>query len=231
MIIATTISLLSFFHHSHAQEGLKVDTINLAEIPLEERHLGYIYDFALNSALHQYVSIPQSRLMRSFSQLTLSSNSAFIVSDVLPMDFKDLEKFIYPDTFSVFQLIEGSHQIIFTDPFVSQYDLELLAEFGMDTLSFLPILEDVPDGSDDAEMAIVFSNLYQHQNSFFILVGIAHHRSRTVESISSSGHIIEFEWCESMSLVYPRRVTSPTFHRNYGEMVLEIPSLWCPPPE
>lgn len=214
---------------SQSKNHFDGDSSKIKQPALETRHLSYIYDFILNAALHQHYIYPHSRLLRSYSQWAFTGDKVYILTDVLPIDSNALLRFIYPDTLYGFEILESAHDIISTNPFVSQYHLEILPPFGMDTLKGIPILENPLGESDEPEIAVLFSNIYQNQNSLYIKVGIAHNKNKWFSSITSSAHIFEFEWCESVKVVYPRKVTGPYFHSNPNsrETIEELNSLPC----
>ncbi|TVQ42566.1 MAG: hypothetical protein EA362_12915 [Saprospirales bacterium] len=221
MLCCLTNVIFSINHGGDSSKNLK----NL----LEERHFSYIYDFTLNAVLHQYAMYPHSRLLRSYSQWAFTGNSVFILTDPLPVNYESLRRFSSIDTTIELATIKNLQDVIHSNPFVSQYNLEILSPFGIDTMKKLPILENPLGKSDDPEIAVIFSNIYYHNNSMYIKVGIAHQNNKSISSISQSAHIFMFEWCETVSLVYPRKVTKPTFHsfNTSANQIEDIHSLPC----
>jgi len=228
-VFSAIILLCGYANESHSMEHPMTDSI-IPEIVLEERHYSYMYDFAMNSALHQYKVGHTLKKFNIPHYPVISSSSIYVITDTLPMDFNFLKPFIYPDTIGNFQLVKDGHKVVSTSPFISQYDLEILPLLGMDTLNTLPILGHAPGEVDKPDMAVVFSNLYQYKNSFYLLVGLVNNRIRRVSYITNWSHVFEFEWCESRGVVYPRRVSSRLFHTfpNSDDRIREIPSFNCP---
>ena len=222
MLCCMTNETFSIYHYNGDP------TINLKDV-LEERHYSYIYDFTLNAVLHQYAMYPKSKLLRSYSQWAFTGSSVYILTDPLPMNYESLNRFISLDTPMEFEVIKNVHDVINSNPFVSQYSLEILPPLGIDTLKTLPILENPLGKSDHPEIAVIFSNIYYHHNSIYIKVGIAHHNSKSISSITESAHIFKFEWCETVNLVYPRKVTSPTFYisNTSAKPIEDIHSIPC----
>lgn len=228
-----TIVLVAIHNISFCQTNSKFDRASSLEFQLEERHLNYIYDFALNSALHQYEIAGYSRILTnpSYSSLSLSGDKAYILTDVLPMDSIALKRFSGFDNIETFKFFKDGHEMIDNIPFISQYILKVLPPLGIDTLRNLSFLQKPSAESAAPEIAIIFSNIYFYNTFLYIKVGIAHHRSSSISSISNAAHIFEFEWCEAKDIVYPRRVTSPVFHLPQGlrNPSVDIPSHECRP--
>lgn len=257
IILFTPLMLLLGFKQLHSQEGIDstsmatllslveeyerpefvihLDTINYQNTNLESRHLSYIYNFSMNSALHKYDSYRWNRKSSHSGMIISDKPTILIVEDALPAKVQDLKLFIPTDSDS-FILLQKSQEKALQKGLISQFNLEHLPKFDTKLETYFSSVMDSLNKNNHADFAISFSDLYAKDEFVYLFIGISFSGDNHYSMLSGT-HIFEFEWCDSMLIFYPRRVSAPSFHflnrdgrrdafRKIGGTI-DIPSLKC----
>jgi len=212
---------------------IEVDTITVAETRLEERHISYIYNFSFNNAMHNYESYRWNRLSRHSGSIVSDNDRVLVIMDVLPANLSDLE-FFQPYHIGNFALLNNSHRIAHDNGILTQFELDYLPTFNKELEEYFPMIMKALEENSQADFAVSFSELYTVDSLIYVFVGVTFHGD-FYGNLPGGAHIFEFEWCETMQVVYPRRVSASNFHvlnidssppKKIGGTV-EIPSLKC----
>jgi len=227
------------FLDSQLYSQVQVDTIPITETFLEDRHISYIYDFAYNSAMHKYRSLmPLKGADFSFPRKS-DKSAVLVISDILPTDIVDLELFIFTDSTDRFTLLENSQNTALENQLITQFEMVYLPPFNTQLKEYFPKVQEAIKENVDADFAVAFSELYMRDHFIYVFVGLTFERGIT-NYLPGAAHIFEFEWCKSMEVIYPRRVSTSNFHRLNLTLAspmkkiggtIEIPSLKCYPSE
>ncbi len=238
-MIKCSISILIFFQVQvfgsvKAYNQIEIDTIPISETQLNDRHVSYIYDFAFNSAMHQYRSLMPLRTLEYQFPNKSNSTSLLVLRDVMPTNISDLELFIFPDSTKHFYSIKNTQKKALNNKLISQFDLKYLPSFNKPLKDYFPLLMELIKENNDIDFAVGFSDLYMIDNLIYVFLGITFN-GNVADYLPGTAHIFEFEWCENKNIVYPRRVSAPNFHKmNRGVSpsiklggTIDIPSLKC----
>ena len=240
ILILTTISI------DKLNSQTNIDTINLSETSLEERHLRYMYNFALNAALFQYEGGGSEYIYRN-TMLPLyyqDEEVLMLILEAKEIDLDNLNLFFFPGVFCNLQLVNGSHEIGVSS--------DLKTQFQIDYLKSTPADPDVPKdrainkflrNSPSSIFAIEFSNLYYFNNRFYLELEL-HFAYNPRYSNQYVLFYFEFEWCESTETVFAIRTNkmnvppinwkTPHPHpqiKQYqmrSSRTIDIPALRCP---
>lgn len=204
-----------------------VEQIKLSETPLEERHLRYMYNFALNTVLFQtegelsHIEDPKNRESMDYINYSL-----LLITNEFRLGLNQIESFVYPCAICNLSYIYDSHNIALMQPLRTQYEMILH-----------PIAKEKKNESTRNRMArylranknskysIAFTGLYQDRYYYYLKTTIGFYivYPDLVYTIDS---IIEFRWCEAKKQILPNRVSSTLFDLSINP--IQVKSLWCP---
>lgn len=218
-----------FNNTSTAQVG--VDTIDISKTILEDRHLRYMYNFALNGKFFQYRQIPDHIVTGGLMKNDRHNEIVFIVKDEFPIGINELELFVQPDSLLEVKFVSNSNHNIEKFSFTSQFDFEYLQLEGQKNKQ--DFIREKLNDNPEINYAIQFSNLYIRRNKIYLSVSMHYYVNYNPDAIFGGYQMYEFEWCESMGWVYPKRVSSDAFGLVISDKVqldgtINIPSLECP---
>ena len=227
IIISILFALLSSLSVGKLACQTQIDTINLSETSLEERHLRYMYNFALNTVLFQtegelsHIEDPKNRESMDYNNYSL-----LLITNEFRLGLNQIESFVYPCAICNLSYIYDSHNIALMQPLRTQYEMILH-----------PIAEEKKNESTRNRMArylranknskysIAFTGLYQDRYYYYLKTTIGFYivYPDLVYTIDS---IIEFRWCEAKKQILPNRVSSTLFDLSINP--IQVKSLWCP---
>jgi hypothetical protein len=233
LILNLSIFLILISSSSKMAAQGQVDTIDVEHTFLEDRHLRYMYNFALNGMFFQYKPnlphIGTGALMKNASE----NKFVCIVSNTFPIKMEDLELFISPDT-----LIGGKFVNMFDITmdrviFISQFDFEYL--YHSDHESINSFLRNKLIQNPNMNYAFRFSNIFLIDDKIYLSAILYYYANYDPDIFSSGFQMYEFKWCESKKWIYPSRVSGPFFRhiksrRGMLGGTIKIPSLDCPLP-
>ncbi|TVR90552.1 MAG: hypothetical protein EA411_00005 [Saprospirales bacterium] len=235
LIILLLPGLIIFFFSDTLNGQAKVDTIDISETMLEDRHIRYMYNFALNGALFQYQ--PGAIYFGDYPEVHRKQNyNIYIINNKALVNLGDLELFIESSDSSYHVNIAKDNGPGFkpTD-FVSQYDIEFISFEIQDSGRITDKVQGEILHPSNAIFAIQFSDLYLYADKIYFTIKLYYYLSFEPEIFWGNTQFYEFEWCDSTQLVYPKRVSRAYFHAfdrgsNWGKWGggIKIPSLDCP---
>jgi hypothetical protein len=234
LIIKSAIFILLIF--SSNKMAAQVDTIDISESFLEDRHIQYMYNFALNNTFFQYRSSGNHIHVPLFIKKPTQNEMIFIINHKFPIKIDDLELFIRPDTLLGVKFVNNFDQAMESVGFISQFAFKFLYFDELKSIDFFTKLTEIIFDSPNSSYAVQFSNFLIRGYKIYISINISFPVNYEPDLIYSNYQMYEFEWCESVGWVYPRRV-SDSFFRSYhfkkGRLggTVEIPSLRCFPLE
>ena len=227
ILILTTISI------GKLNSQTNIDTLNLSETVLEERHLRYMYNFALNNSFFQYkwaaldIQTPYSLKERTPNEHVL------ILDYIFPLRIKDIELFMQPNNLQEVEVINNFEHPAVKNGLISQFDIDFIKIDHPPTRKELyPKLDKMVFKTLNVRYVVLFSNIIKQDKLIYIAINTTFPLMYSPEFAGRSTQIYEFEWCESTGWVFPRRVTSPFFFgigTDFKRMggTIEIPSLKC----
>lgn len=210
----------------------KVDTVNLSETFLEERHLRYMYNFALNNTFFQYKSGLDNIEIPYFLKEPTPNEFVFILDRIFPIKLKDIELFTRPNNLQEVKIINNFKHPAESNGLTSQFDIEFIKiNFQTQEVLYQQIQQMLFE-PPKSRYVVQFSNIAIHDKFIYISINIAFPLMYSPDFSFSNSQIYEFEWCESMGWVYPRRVSGELFGlyiQNKGRLsgTIDIPSLKC----
>jgi len=213
----------------------KIDTVSIDQTFLEERHLRFMYNYAFTHALfNRRHFVPKVVLNGRFTPN--SSDSILVLENTYRIDESDIKLFNRSDSILINKIthLKDSDKVLQTKPLVSQYEFDYLNSGSEDLVKNSRFLiESIEDHKKPVNAAVMFSaaNLVGHRvyirlTVFSIIVpptGMIYER-----------FIYEFEWCESLRIVYPNRVSGRLFDATNGYFsrklggTIKIESPICP---
>ncbi len=227
VLILTTISI------GKLNSQTNIDTLNLSETFLEERHLRYMYNFALNNSFFQYRSGLLYRIGIPELLNSPKENRKILVYDkVSPFDLRSLELFIRPDKLDEALFLDNLDYRLESISLVSQFDIDFLKR--VDNEIKTEVIHDKIFGDSFLNYFVEFSNVMIRNNKIYLSIKIRFPVNYDPNLILGNYQIYEFEWCESLGWVYPRRVSKYDFNVVYDMNkprsggTLKITSLDCP---
>ncbi|TVQ42570.1 MAG: hypothetical protein EA362_12935 [Saprospirales bacterium] len=221
--LAPLLSLVEQYERPISE--INLDTVNFNATQLESRHISYIYNFAINSALHKYDSFRWNLKSRHPGKIISDQPNILIIQDILPAYAGDLKLFIPTDS-NQFVLLQSSQKEALRNGLISQFNLEYLPKFDTQLEKYFPSVMDAIHDNKEADFAISFSDLYEKDDFIYLFIGITFYGDSHY-GLLSGAHIFEFEWCDNIQIYYPRRVSAPTFRSGKLGGTIDIPSLKC----
>ena len=229
-IINIVLLFIAFSQFGNAQYETK--RANLSETFLEERHLRYMYNFALNGLFFQYKSNLDYFKDETFNRNPVEIEKLLILTNNFRFEIKNLIVFIYPETLKdVKYVLDNSHSIKSLG-LSSQFEIEFISTQNRSRKEKIQIISQKIAEKPNVDYVVDFSNLVIMENKIYLSV-----RSYTPAFFNPNltdinPQIYEFEWCESTGWVYPRRVTSRFFFMTGTDFkrmggTIDIPSLKC----
>jgi len=191
------------------QAQTDVDTIDLSETVLEERHLRYMYNYALNAALFQYEG--GSPTLTTHNDHFFENDKILqIITNEREVDVSMLDRFVLPRGFCYLNYIQDAHPLAMEWPLNTQYILEYVPE--SDRKQIYKLLEE----ETNSIFAVEFSSLFENRSSFFLELTINIRLNYPV-LFGRSFVYFEFQWCDSKQVVFPvrtntRALPSPEIH-------------------
>lgn len=230
-IISILLLFIGISQIAYAQYETK--RVSLSETFLEERHLRYMFNFALNNTFFQYRSTIGG-IETPYSLKPPTPNEfVFIIDPIFPIKILDIELFNQPDEIQELKIINNFVHPAARNALISQFDIKFV-KFGYQTRKELPQqIHQMIFDSTNSRYVVQFSNIVIHDNYIYIAIRITYPILYSPGPLTwSNFQMYEFEWCESVGWVYPRRVTSPFFFMTGTDFkrmggTVEIPSLKC----
>jgi len=182
------------------QAQTDVDTIDLSETVLEERHLRYMYNYALNAALFQYEGGSPGFINHN-EHFFENDKILQIITNEREVDVSMLDGFVLPRGFCYLNYIQDAHHIAMKWPLNTQYILEYVPE--SDRKQIYKLLEE----ETNSIFAVEFSSLFENRSSFFLELTINIRLNYPVV-FDRSFVYFEFQWCDSKQLVFPVRTNT-----------------------
>jgi len=228
--------VLLFLTYGDMQSQTDVDSIDLSETVLEERHLRYMYNFALNNSFFQYKSNEHAFQDPFIINRSKRGNVVLVVKQKRPLTVENLEYFIEPDSLKKLNIRHISNLSLFETDLISQFDFEFISlEFADREERSSQINQWVFDPQYSG-FVVQLTDKIIINNKIYLSISISYPGNYDPNIHSSGTQMYEFEWCESVGWVYPRRVTDSLFrsyHFTKGRLggTINIPSLKCYPME
>lgn len=214
----------------------KVETIFINQTFLEDRHIRFMYNYAFTNALFDRREFVPTFF--SSGANTPDSNfteSILVLENPYRINASDIELFNRSDSIKLNKIthLKNSDKALRTKPLVSQYEFEYLNSGKEDWVENTRILMDSIQERKNSNTAVMFSdvNIVGHRVYLEIIIISIFFPPK---GLVSESFIYEFEWCESIRIVYPNRVSSNLFHRyrdiTSGKMggTQKLSSAGCP---
>ncbi|TVQ42567.1 MAG: hypothetical protein EA362_12920 [Saprospirales bacterium] len=202
----------------------QIDTIDLSETFLEERHLRYMYNYALNAVLFQHKGeLSQNAMPKNWGNS--SKSSILVINNAVQLNIDHLEPFVYPGQICYLNFIQNSHQTALEQTLRSQYQIEYHPEIQLEERNIRNKMGDILKNSETSMYYIAFSDLSQNRDFFYLKTTLGFYvvYPELIRPISS---IIEFRWCEDNRQIFPTRIV-PSISFNWQGTV-QIRPLRCP---
>lgn len=236
LILITTIILILTITSWQAYAQVKIDTVDISETVLEDRHLRYMYNFVLNNTFFQYKS-GTGDFQDPFSiKKSKKRNIVSVINQRYPLRVNNLEYFIKLDSLKNSSLKYITNLSLNESDLVSQYDFIFVnIEFANREEYFWQVNQKVFDPLNSG-FVVRFSDILILNNNIYLSISINYPVNYEPNIHYSNSQMYEFEWCESVGWVFPRRVTDSFFlhyHNPKGRLggTIDIPSLKCYPIE
>jgi hypothetical protein len=229
-LINIILILITFFTSGNAQYQTK--RVSLSETFLEERHLRYMYNFALNNTFFQYKSDGYHIQTPYFLKEPTPNEFVFILDHIFPIKIKDIELFNRPNNLQEVKIINNFNHPAESNGLTSQFDIKFI-KFGFQTRKELhQQIHQMLFETTNSRFVVQFSNIVIHDKHIYVAIHITYPIMYSPDFSFSNSQIYEFEWCESVGWVYPRRVSRELFGiylQNKGRLsgTIDIPSLKC----
>jgi len=235
LILKLPIILILIFSSGKMAAQVQVDTIAVKHTFLEERHLRYMYNFMLNNTFFQFrsgvhrIEIPHLIKKSGQSELNFVLNHKFLIR------MEDLKLFIQPDSLLKVYFVDNFDHDLESVGFISQFDFEYIQLTDQELKR--DFLQKKLFESPNSRYAVQFSNVLIRGNKIYLSIKISFPVNYDPDFVLGNYQMYEFEWCESVGWVYPRRVSKHDFNTVYDMNkprsggTVEIPSLKCYPSE
>ena len=231
IIISILFALLSSLSVGKLACQTQIDTINLAETFLEERHLRYIYNFALNAYFFQYGGGTRPLSYRSSMDSDSNLfNGIFIIKNDYPIRNWKLRAFTKQDSLPVGKVLKNKSYDLENIGLYSQFDfIFLVADDQKDISNYV---QEQMKGIPEISYAVQFSNFFVTGNKIYLSIRMHYFIDPLFSKTFTRFRLFEFEWCERMGWVYPRRVSNSSIDlysltRSRSKYTIDIPSLKC----
>ncbi|TVQ42565.1 MAG: hypothetical protein EA362_12910 [Saprospirales bacterium] len=222
-------------------------TIDISETFLEERHLRYMYNFALNAALFQYEGGSGDLIGKRNTLFPLyyqDEEILMVIMEAKEIDLINLNLFFFPGVFCNLFLVQGSHKIGVSSDLKTQFQIDFIKSIPAELdvpkdKAINSLLNDLPNSI----FAMEFSNLYYFNNRFYLELAL-YFAYNPRYSNQYTLYYFEYEWCESTETVFairtnktnvpPIYLQTPHDHPQIkgsqmrSSRTIDIPALRCP---
>ncbi|TVQ42569.1 MAG: hypothetical protein EA362_12930 [Saprospirales bacterium] len=214
----------------------QVDTIDVEHTFLEDRHLRYMYNYALNAALFQY----QSGIFNTYSYSGIKNHivgrkNFYLILDRISPKIEHLENFVLPAKFCHLTYLIGSQEKALQLPIMTQYKIKFYSSSKTErsqiiSAAYRHLLDD-----DEARFYGAFSGLYRQGKQYYLELVIGYHQYFNPIKSYLISYIFEFEWCDMRKIMYPMRTVDKDFYfaleqnipTRFSRTVI-IPAKVCP---
>ncbi len=221
ILILTTISI------DKLNSQTNIDTLNLSDTFLEERHLRYMYNFALNGLFFQYKSNIGSRIVFENQE---ENTQIGVIPAFKAIRDKDIRLFTGLDTIKSGKYVQPTEMSINKLNFITQSEIVFLTEF--QDYSSMKNLSTTLIENPKMNYAAQFSNVFIYEDKIYLSVILYLHINLNPNNLSSELQMYEFQYCKSTNWVYPKRVSNPffrhfTFEQGHIGGTIQISNLEC----
>jgi len=207
------------------------DSIEITETAFEERHIRYMYNYALNAALFQYPSGHTSPA--GYINESIKRNTIKVLSNKLHTKRNHLDLFVLPAEFCQLSYLNFSHDMALTLPIETQYHVQKMPYLKLSQDQLLDEMNQILLNSEGVKYIAAFSGLYQNGKFYYLEVLTGFFANYYPPLFGNARYIFEFEWCGSRKVVYPMRTVEQWFYFEADQQprfspTVIIPSKLCP---